>query len=701
MASWLVTPLSCRISFSLSEPFGPREMSPKKRKLARLADHANHSACSAILRIVREEGIDDLDGLSQRSLKRAIVADQRLETPYGKVVQQVELQTDARPFRWHVVHPAACLTFLATTCKPFERKLEMMLESQKPSVESPWAIILYADETSPGALLKVDNTRKTMLIYWQFRQSGREILSRENNWFLLGLIRTKLLKTVQGGISGALKVLLLKLFFGNNNVRTMGWDINGSEGRYLGRVYARFDCYLADEDALRASWRVFGSSGNLICFFCKNVVRAASGLTEHCCQLVDGSETDRSKFQLHTNQSWYNVCARLESKTGDALTQDEKLFCLHKDMDSLMFCKELRHYLGPISSSMLDFGHTFLANGVAQFEFGNFLACAEGALGLTYSSLDRFARQWHWPAQERNPPHYIFNQARDNSSGGFKAGMSEVLAIYSVLREFVLMCIPANILEAESASLRALCLILDGWGVYQTGEMSVADLDKWMAQMSTHLELFKTAYSALEHSGVKPKHHYAQHMRDNHEKFGDMYSTGVLERKHKAFKEKGVLVTNGVEFEKSVTTLLLNHQVRLMAEPSQFFEGVWLDNPKHLVSEFLPEEGDWQHSRRASNKHMKLSVGDVVMAKFGASTAVAIIQALVSHNHEGLQSFFAVVSKFERVDCASANVWQRSHEDDCLLALDYILGPCVWSHAAGVDRRRVLPPPRVAWAMFS
>ena len=80
------------------------------------------------------------------------------------------------------------------------------------SLTQPWSIVVYTDEASTGALLKIDNTRKAYLWYWQFAEFGPEVLSREDAWFIGGVIRTKKVAKVQGGLSAVFKKWIERFF---------------------------------------------------------------------------------------------------------------------------------------------------------------------------------------------------------------------------------------------------------------------------------------------------------------------------------------------------------------------------------------------------------------------------------------------------------------------------------------------------------
>ena len=74
----------------------------------------------------------------------------RAETPYGQVLQYLELSWKGRPYLWPYLNPFALLFYICSTCVAFARML-------KDSVAGIVAnIIIYADECTPGNVLRPD-----------------------------------------------------------------------------------------------------------------------------------------------------------------------------------------------------------------------------------------------------------------------------------------------------------------------------------------------------------------------------------------------------------------------------------------------------------------------------------------------------------------------------------------------------------------
>ena len=71
---------------------------------------------------------------------------------------------------------------------------------------------MYADEVSPGNILKVENHRKMYAFYVAVKQLGPLVLKHESCWLPLAVLRTTELKKIKGGVGAALVVLLERMF---------------------------------------------------------------------------------------------------------------------------------------------------------------------------------------------------------------------------------------------------------------------------------------------------------------------------------------------------------------------------------------------------------------------------------------------------------------------------------------------------------
>ena len=68
------------------------------------------------------------------------------------------------------------------TCKSSSQwatMIQRLAAARPPTLQSPWHIILYADEVVPGNQLAYENRRKLWAVYWSIRELGNAVLADE------------------------------------------------------------------------------------------------------------------------------------------------------------------------------------------------------------------------------------------------------------------------------------------------------------------------------------------------------------------------------------------------------------------------------------------------------------------------------------------------------------------------------------------
>ena len=115
---------------------------------------------------------------------------------------------------------------------------------------------------------------------------------------------------------------------------------------------------------------------------------------------------------------------------------------------------------------------------------------------------------WQYPRSRTRPNlPAAFSAVREDASKKdniFKAGASETLALYPVLRYFLEVAVPADCIRAERASFLSVCHVLDLIAsVKNTArEEACRRLDAVVNEFfGLHLEAYGTEL-------VRPKHHY-------------------------------------------------------------------------------------------------------------------------------------------------------------------------------------------------
>jgi hypothetical protein len=172
------------------------------------------------------------------------------------------------PFDWDIVNPTSLFKKYveASPC------LQRALARAPNSADEPWHIVLYADEITPGNISAPDNQRKIVSFYMTFRELGQQLICNTCCWFVLGVLRSKVVKTTEGGLSYVVAALLRQLFMATENF-IAGVTIQTENGPTL--FFAGVGNILGDEAALKSIYGSKGASGTRVCMNCLKVLKKA------------------------------------------------------------------------------------------------------------------------------------------------------------------------------------------------------------------------------------------------------------------------------------------------------------------------------------------------------------------------------------------------------------------------------------------
>ena len=82
------------------------------------------------------------------------------------VIEAVYIQAkDGDSFEWHIAKFQRLLPFVVSRCEGFRSELESAFTRFPNSQSSPWRLVLYSDEITPGNVLKLNNRRKAACWY--------------------------------------------------------------------------------------------------------------------------------------------------------------------------------------------------------------------------------------------------------------------------------------------------------------------------------------------------------------------------------------------------------------------------------------------------------------------------------------------------------------------------------------------------------
>ena len=124
---------------------------------------------------------------------------------------------NVRVFEWHIAKFQRLLPFVVSSCAGFRLELESAFTHFPNSQSSPWRLVLYSDEITPGNVLKLQNRRKAACWYLGVVEM-MGFLRREEGWLTIGVIRASVVHKLHGGYSSMARALRPSLFLGSDGV---------------------------------------------------------------------------------------------------------------------------------------------------------------------------------------------------------------------------------------------------------------------------------------------------------------------------------------------------------------------------------------------------------------------------------------------------------------------------------------------------
>jgi len=423
--------------------------------------------------------------------------------------------------------------------------------------------VVAHDEIVPGNVLRPDNARKFTSFYFSFAEFGHHAVRNELCWFHVGVLRTKKLDDIPGGLSTAVRFLLRALLLGPRGF-TSGVVLPLDEGPTM--LFAKLNTHLGDEAALSYGLSTKTAAGIRPCLKCANVVKKGSDLATRRDSLVEITCTQPERFVKNEDEHVWAASDRLVALQGTVsqaeLDRRQKAAGLTLNSHGVLSDMELRAHFKPVSSLTYDWQHTFLSNGVASQEVHCFLkACERAGIRDIWQLLGTFcAADWSFPKQHGNQAlHQIFNKAREKaSSDHWKSGASELLSVYPLIRRFA-ESIVLNRCPSLRASVQSLVLCFKVLDLLQDAKGGDCDTANLQRAIQLHLQQHIRTYGE---DLFKPKGHYALHIPDQIRRDGMLFDCFVVERAHQLAKLMAGPVQYTASFEKSVIAKTLLSRLR-------------------------------------------------------------------------------------------------------------------------------------------
>ena len=501
--------------------------------------------------------------------------------------------TTGGTFDWHIADLDLAIKFFASRNENFRSMLAERLRERPCEPDQPWEIVLYNDEATPGAVLRLDNRRKLVCFYATIKSWGPKIVVHEAAWVPLGFLRHDILQSVRGKLSGVMRHLLRRMFLGDSRL------VEGTLVDGVGPVGApallffKLGNLLYDEAACHLSLSTKGASGLFPCVGCKDVYGRLPEQIEEPLSAHDTSSTlrditcgDPREFDARTDEDlWFaaDLLTTLRGRlTHQQFAEQERFLGMTWNPHGLLWDAELRPLCPPIQVHTYDSSHTFFASGIFLKEMGLLLTALRPA-GVDFDSVREFMsadwRTCHCLGGGRAPSLFkaVFSPIRARhfaSAKEFGCGISEALGVIAPFR-FMLDMLPPGAQEMFAPQLKSFAALADAIEVLLLAKDAVPGCaDRLAEALHHHAQRFSAAYGSEDKAAYIPKFHFARHIPAQVLRDGFVLDTLVCERYHNRTKNIADPVKNSRNFESSVLGRALQSHLSLLNAPLCFGTGL-------------------------------------------------------------------------------------------------------------------------------
>ena len=189
--------------------------------------------------------------------------------------------------------------------------------------------------------------------------------------------------------------------------------------------------------------------------------------------------------------------------------------------------------LDAISVTMVDWSHTYIASGVADLEFGEFMHSMRKTR-TTYRELGSYSASWSYPRTYASLDHLFARKKAVThlKNRHFGCSASDFLTLQPVL-----LCYLTRVCAVRDTSMsiyiESMVAVLAVVEVLQAVKRRKAGPEQLKDRILNHMRLFLRAYSE---EAVRPKHHVALHLPDIFRRVGTLLGTLTNERRHRVVK---------------------------------------------------------------------------------------------------------------------------------------------------------------------
>lgn len=302
---------------------------------------------------------------------------------------------------WDICEPNILLAHVVAECPDLQAAYAVAAERSSPTREQPWDLMVCFDEFSPGDKLNYDNTRKAMVLSFNFKQLGDHVLQRDYSWMVPIVVRSSKIKRVLGGWSNMLRRFFLIMLLGTHGGATAGITVTIHDRPLT--IYYRVKCLGSDYDGLRMAFDWKGANSIRCCLRCSNVFKRGSDLASRVANGVESTCVDKTQLIERTTEDFEND-VDLVTEAGEKWANGMITKTIKEDIEKctgqnfnplgLFSCKQLRLHIIALACLNQDWVHGILQNGTMVMEMQHFLfqlGCSREA-GYNIRMLDVLRR---------------------------------------------------------------------------------------------------------------------------------------------------------------------------------------------------------------------------------------------------------------------------------------------------------------------
>ena len=420
------------------------------------------------------------------------------------------------------------------------------------------------------------------MIYGSFLQL-KQLLASEDNWFLLGCVRSSTAHTVQANMSQIMALVLQQFFCKEIAQPRLGLLLKHESGESCQniRLFFKFGMFLADGSAMKYIYSCKGDSGSKFCVMCRNVRAPLQEELEDENDMLGSDVCTLSQCQLATNQEVlqaYQRCAANQTAMSKRAFDDWQQACgVTHNQHSLFLCKQLldQNVLQPISQWCHDWMHAMASQGVMQVMI--YLLCAT----LGWESMETYLKLWTLPAtwQKAGSLPELFSSKKVKSykeAKKFKCSASETLSLCPLLAFLAAhVFVPKGSHVLECQAFLSMNRVLE---LLQASDRVAPPV----LQKQVEFALRKTKEAGWSNYMTR-KFHWLLHLATSLQLHGVLPSCWSLERKHKVCSRYATATTNLSVYEQSILEEVLAHDLHSLKHSAvfqQWQQGACLTKPR-------------------------------------------------------------------------------------------------------------------------